>query len=464
MLPSRFRLAVVPVVALLAAACQDRVSPVAPEVAAPRASVVATACDADADARAHALINLIYPEGRARDLAHDRFNKGRQAAEKGRLADSWTIYAPLLADIAARAAAAPPDSELPGYVNELASLILVCSRQPGVDPALLDVLNLPEEERIERDIAFTVVSPTTDLQLVTPKRHFGVSAPAAFFDETALLVISRIADAPPFLGTQFTEYPPRFNVTLLPYTAQANFDDVAPLGYGPEDVRNEGVVAEMAICPGPDHPDAGVRVLRRPEPFLAEPTALLPLSVPAVATLLACAEAGSTPYPSLAVSPSGRAFAGFASVATRVADLLLPRTAHAVDGGIGGRTTLLSDYVGATPILPPGGDASIVDRVIFTQSGPDGAEPVTHLPLAPNPTEIVTAVAQTADGAPVTGTVTCAWSSNKPTDVIVVVNETSSLTATLTRSLSYTGAAKITAVCNGTAGSLQILPGEAQAG
>lgn len=463
MLPSRFRLAVVPVVALLAAACQDRGSPVAPEVAAPRASVVATTCDAAADARAHELLNLVFAPGE-RDSWHLVFNRGRQAAEQGRLADAWTIYAPLLAEIAARAAAAPAGSTLPGVVNELASLILVCSGQPGVDPALLALLNLPEAERIERDVAFTVVSPTTNLQLVTPKRHFGVSAPAAFFDETALLVISRIADAPPFLGTHFTEYPPRFNVTLIPYTAQANFDDVAPLGYGPEDVLDEGVFAEIAICPGPGHPDADVRVLRRPEPFLAEPTALLPLSVPAVATLLACAEAGSTPYPSLALSPSERAFAGVASVAMRVAGLLQPRAAHAVDGGIGGRTSLFSDYVGASPILPPGSHASVVDRVIFTLGTPDGPVVVTHLPLAPNPTEILTAVAQNADGSPVTGTVTCTWSSNKPTDVVVVVNGTSSTTATLTRSPGYTGAAKVTAVCNGTAGSLQILPGVAHGG
>lgn len=463
MRPSRFRLAAVAPVALLAAACQDQAPPVAPERAIARASVVATTCDAIADERAHALINVVFAAGE-RDPWHVTFNKGRQAAEQGRLDDAWTIYAPLLAEIAARAAAAPAGSTLPGIANELASLILVCSGQPGVDPALLDLLNLPEDQRIERDVAFTVVSPNANLFLVTPKRHFGVGAPAAFFDETALLVVSRIADAPPFLGAQFTEYPPRFNVTLVPYTAQANFDNVAPASYGPEDVLDENVFADIAICPGPGHPESGVRVLRRPEPFLAEPTALLPLTVPAVATALECAGAGSTPFPSLALSRGERVLEGLASVATRVGGLLLPRAAHAVDGGIGGRTMLFSDYVGASPILPAESGAPIVDGIVFVLGTATTAVPVTHLPLAPNPTEIVTAVPQDANGATLTGAVTCTWASNKPADVVVVVDAGSSLTASLTRSPSYSGAAKITAVCNGTAGSLQILPGVAQSG
>ena len=102
MLPSRFRPAAVPVLALLALACQDRAGPLSPERPPPRTSVVAAVCDTDADSRAHALVNGIFGPGE-RDAWHLRFNKGRQAAAQGRLADSWTIYAPLLAEISARA-------------------------------------------------------------------------------------------------------------------------------------------------------------------------------------------------------------------------------------------------------------------------------------------------------------------------------------------------------------------------
>lgn len=460
MLPSRSRLAAVPALALLALGCQDRAGPLSPDRVPPRASVVATVCDAEADARAHALINLVFTVGTEREVMHQRFNKGRQAAEKGLLDEAWAIYAPLLAEISARAAAAPAGSELPGIVNELTSLILVCSRQPNVPAPLLDLLNLPEEERVLRDITFTIVSPDADLFLVTPKKHFGLSADATFFDETALLVVSRIPDTPPFLEAQFTEYPPRYNVTLIPYTAQQNFDNVGDPSYGPEDVVDAGVLANVAICAGPDHPHDGLRVLRRPEPFLNEPTALLELSLDAPALLgsLACSDAGSTPYPSLALTPSARVFAGLSSATTRLASVLLPRVAHAVDGGIGGTTRLYSDYVAAAPVLSP--RAPVVDRVIFTV----GKVEVTHLPLDPDPTETVTAVPQRAVGAGyenLTRGVACSWSSSKPSDVLVSAKD-GALTAKLTRAAGYTGAAKVTAVCNGTAGALQILPGTAQ--
>lgn len=467
MLPSRFRPAAVPVLALLALACQDRAGPLSPERPPPRTSVVAAVCDTDADSRAHALVNGIFGPGE-RDAWHLRFNKGRQAAARGRLADSWTIYAPLLAEISARANAAPADSPLRADVNELTSLVLVCSEQPEVPAALLDLLNLPEAERLLRDVAFTVVSPTTPLALFSPKHHFAVGAPAGFFDETALLVVSRIADGDQFDPSRFVEYPPRFNVTLIPYTAQANFDNVDPATYGPEDVFDEGVRADVAICPTFSHDGEqhDFRVLRRPEAFLNEPTALLPMSTPAIAAGLSCLDAGQAPYVAAAPSDADRFLAGLYRAGSLLADAFLPRAAYAVDGGIGGRTAFFSDYVAARPVLPSEGDAALVDRVVFTLANATTAATVTHLPLAPNPTETVTAIAQQAVGTEyvaVTGAVACTWSSNKPDDVVVVVEE-DSRSATVTRAPGYTGAAKITAVCNGTAGDLQILPGVAQSG
>ena len=456
----RAHLAAVPLLALLALGCQDQAGPLSPERAGPRASLVASVCDAEADARAHAILNLIFLEGE-RDAWHLQFNKGRQAAEAGDIAGSWALYVPLLAEIAARANAAPAGSDLPGLVNELTSLILVCSRQPAVNPALLELLNLPEEERILRDIAFTIVSPGANLSLVTPKRHFGITAPGEFFDETALLIVSRIPDQPPFTEAQFAEFPPRFNVTLLPYTAQSNFDNVGDASYGPEDVLTTGARAQVAICPGPDHPEDGsVRVLRRPEGFLNEPTALLPWTVAAIASSLTCDLAGSDPYPSIALTSGERVFAGLSSVAARMGGLLLPSVAHALDGGIGGETALFSDFVAASPVLDR--RAPVVDRVIFTVGG----NTVTHLPLAPNPTETVTAVAQRAVGSSyetLTRNVTCSWSSTKPTDISITAKP-GARTAKVTRAAGYTGAAKVTAVCNGTAGTLQILPGTAQGG
>ena len=86
-------------------------------------------------------------------------------------------------------------------------------------------------------------------------------------------------------------------MTVLPYTAQANFDDVSDPGYGPEDVLDTGARADVATCPGPGHAAHGAMgVLRRPEAFLNERTALLPTDHPAIIGALLCADAGATPY------------------------------------------------------------------------------------------------------------------------------------------------------------------------
>ena len=465
MLPPRSRLAAAPVLALLALACQDRAGPLSPDGAPPRASIVAAVCDKEADSRAHALINLVFTVEKEREVMHERFNKGRQAAEKGHLADSWAIYAPLLAEISARANAAPAGSELRTIVNELASLILVCSRQPEVAAPLLELLNLPEEQRLVRDIAFTVVSPEKDLLLTTPKKHFALTAPRRFFDETGLLIVSRIRDDDEFEGAGLTEYPPRYNVTLIPYTAQANFNNVGDPSYGPEDVTDTGVSAEVAICPGPSHPHptTGIQVLRRPEPFLSEPPAFLRPSTSA--TMYVTCKDGHESYLAAAPTRSDRLLAGIHRAGARVADLFLPRLAYAVDGGIGGSTRLYSDYVAARAVQPSGDPAPSVDRILFTVSTDAGVVTVTHLPLAPNPTELVTAIPQQATEfgyVDLSASATCSWHSSKPLDVAIAAVSTSTLGATVTRAPDYTGAAKVTAVCNGTAGSLQILPGVAE--
>ncbi|HEY0970934.1 MAG TPA: hypothetical protein VGE02_08190 [Gemmatimonadales bacterium] len=330
-----------------AAACQDAPDSALPtEVAAARVGARA-GCDAGTIQNR---INRLYPVGPARASAHAQFNEARRDDRAGRGSEADLGFIGLAAETIGRLARGelqPSSSPLDPLVDDLVERLYACAGIPVPD---LDGLLPPDLSPI-RDIAVGAGVPGESFEVVTPSGNASVSGGTDFLDAAALILVYRLPDDDQFSDGTFQEYPPRYHVTVEPYDAQANYDAGAPTG-----PSSSEPLATVSVCPGDPHPHplTQLSVLRRPEPFLDEGVALLPFA-PSVA--VACVELppfAAATLPGADHSLGGRLAALWSRVVNGAGGLLTsafsPAPLYAVDGGIGGRTRLLSDFVAARPV------------------------------------------------------------------------------------------------------------------
>ena len=340
---------------LAAVACSDAPSPTAAptEVIAPDARVAGQpACSAPPVTLA---INALYPPAE-RGLAQRTFLRARALGIIGRPETAVSGFVALAADALAREGAgtlldpAGPATTQQKVV-ELVDRLYVCGGREPVGDVLLDILTDPN--RGLRDYAAGPALPGVPFQLTSPSRNFAVADPDGdFFDEPALVIVERLPDAP--LQDAYTEFPPRYHVTVLPYAAQANFDD-ADGTPGPEDVVSGPATAIVGVCPSDRHPPfSELSVLRIPETFLESDPELLAGEELHGEYGLDCS--ALPPYVAGAEPFSARRFlASLRRAGSIAAGWIAPAPLHAavVDGGIGGRPRLYSSFVAVhTPKAP----------------------------------------------------------------------------------------------------------------
>lgn len=231
--------------------------------------------------------------------------------------------------------------------------------------------------RASWDGAVGFAKPGTSLVLTASSGDFATQADPGFFVAPAVVVISRLPDATPFQQT-YTEYPPRYQITVSPKEAQANYGKA---------VTDASPRAFTAVCPGEDaetenHPEtAALRMLRYADPRdpVARPTEILPASEVAV-PLLKCQPFADSPeggFPELAQTNSqferltvaGRV--AIRKAASSVASLLLPKVAYAWDGGVGGRSFEYSGFVAVDPGGSPTNGAALFEATFENEPSVD---------------------------------------------------------------------------------------------
>lgn len=362
----RSALAVAPL--LVAIACTDGAPPTAnggDAAASARRAGTAPTCETTAVVGS---ITSLYPP-RDRGATLRRFHGARVTALRGDVESAWPEFLGLAADALERATAGTlldprgPTMAADGAVR-LVDQLYACGGRAPVGDVLGDVLAGGV------DVAFTVVLPGEPTTLVVPSANFGVKdTEGGFFDEAALLVIERVPDSPPFVPETFTEYPPRYKVYVLPETAQANFGRTVGAG---------DPTIQVIICPADPHPSLDdLTILRVPDDFPT--TAAHPLDTEHVHDPdVTCSEVD--PYPGTTGAAQGfgaRVFGALRHAGAAAFGWLAPEPLYAVDGGIGGRTSLLSQFVAvARESAPTPGmdvvvfnDANMFDDLALANAG-----------------------------------------------------------------------------------------------
>lgn len=352
---SRFSLAAA--AAVLLAACSDDPgrSPTGVGSVSDLSAVTAT-CD-PATIR-YTLANLLTDAG-AKSFAIPHFNAGQQADAAGNAALAEQEYFRVInhvLDRYVRGGTAQPKRyesvQAAVYYVVLALYDCADAQLPITETELVDLIDDIAAGGATGDVGIAVVGPGIPFDVVVASKQFSFSGDGDYWDEPGIVVLSRIYDNTDFSDGVYNEYPPRYNITVTPYTAQANFDDVAPLGNGPEDVQPVGspdITALVTICPGTGHPEPATNlfILRRPEAFLDAPLEVLPTATPDPDVLCDADLPPYTPPVTIGRAPVAPGFGAVRSMLASVWRHLGPAPLYAVDGGIGGRVRLASDYVSA---------------------------------------------------------------------------------------------------------------------
>ena len=365
----RHRISLAAVAALVLAACSDDPGRTPTGVgAASDLSAVTAVCE-PATIR-YTLANLLTDAG-AKAYAIPHFNAGQQADAAGDVVLAEQEYFRVInhvIDRYVRGGTAQPkryDSvQSAVYWVVLALYDCADAELPIAPGALAELIDDIGSGGTTGDIGIGVVGPGVDFDIVVASKQFSFSGDGDFWDEPGIVVLRRIYDDEEFSDGVYNEYPPRYNITVTPYTAQANFDDVAPIGNGPEDVQPVGspnVTALVTICPGTGHPEPGTNlfILRRPEAFLDAPLEELPTATPDPDVLCDATLPAYAAPEVIGQAPVGPGVGAMRGLLASVWRHLGPAPLHAVDGGIGGRVRLASDYVSA--------DQDPVPLYVFTQ-------------------------------------------------------------------------------------------------
>ncbi len=336
----------------LAAACRDAPDSALPtEVDAARTGVLATCTQGTIRSR----IDLLYPAGPPRTQAHQAFNQAIKDDGAGFAGEADLGFTGLAAGTVARRERGellPAASSQNAPVDDLVRRLYACADIPVPDFAAL----LPPDVSPMHDIAIGAGVPGLPFEVVTPSGNFSVSGGGDFLDGPAVFVVFRLTDEEGRAYRQFTAYPPAYRVRVSPYDAQANYDDGARL-----DGVEGAPWARVTVCPGDPHhhPLSDLQVLRREDPIVGYRSTFIPRTEPAT---IGCS--ALPPYSLAAVGSStdhslgGRLATLWSRAVHGAGDLLtaafVPPPLHAVDGGIGGRAELLSDFVAARPWVRPG--------------------------------------------------------------------------------------------------------------
>ena len=266
-------------------------------------------------------------------------------------------------------AGANPD---PLVATRVAELTVRIQYFVGLNPGIL-----PDAIGTGTDVALGTAEPTQPFQLVVPTARFGVAAQTGFFNKRANVVITRLpADAPAFQSI-YQEYPPRYQITVIP----ADADD-------PELRTVAGATATVGLCPDLPEPHRDdVRILRIPDPGRGAP--VFPALAEPPGYLNGCV--GRTAVGDPAAAPRGWLELGIdrvRTVASAAAAFFAPTQAYAVDGGLGSTLFELSGYTAANPLLVRGrvtsGTAGVAGATVTigttsVLTGADGSY-VIHLP------------------------------------------------------------------------------------
>lgn len=294
---------------------------------------------------------------RERGAAERDFIRARLLDVGGQNELAWPTYVALSEQVLEHAKAGtlrnpPGPLTANAAAVQLIELLYQCGGRPPVGDVIFDVI-----ER-GRDVAIATVAPGVPTSIVVPSKNFGiVDEEGGFFDEPAMIIIERVPDDPPFLPQEYTEHPPRYQVRVLPATAQTNFG-------GPIGPTSPSIL--IVICPRDPHPNLDdLDILRIPDGFPAEPAQRLDAEH-VHGHGVTCTDPGSFPASEAraARSVGGRMASAVRRGASAAFGWLAPQPLYAVDGGIGGRTFVMSSFVAVgEPTTPtaPGEDVIVVN-------------------------------------------------------------------------------------------------------
>ena len=348
----RSALAAAPLLVAIACADDPPAGPPSISTAQARAQGGIIGDDECEPARIIVLIATTLPP-RERGAAQRDFTSARRLDAAGDNDAAWPTYLALAEQtlehaLAGRLRNPPGPLTAVEAAVTLVDLLYQCGERPPVAATIRDILTGA------RDFVVETVGPNEPTQIVVPSANFGIVNEAGdFFDEQALLIIERVPDDPPFLPQQYTEYPPRYQVYVLPASAQANFGGTPGPG---------SPTMLVVICPGDPHPDVDeMDILRVPDAYPAEPAQLLDAEH-VHGYGVTCTDAGEYPAPQVGAAPSlgDRMVGALQRGAATAFGWLAPEPLYAVDGGIGGRTFLMSSYVAVARERAPTPGADVV--------------------------------------------------------------------------------------------------------
>lgn len=365
--------------AVFAGACSDG-SPPAPSQPAARPSANTVPAECTEQSAIRRLIVAVHPPG-AVDEAQRRFSeinrlycvRGLQA--EGRAAMFGLVRYTL--DLLNAGGLNPtPRSSDPSPVprsTPLAVLELVQRLYAYV--GLAGAFTVPPDDfvRAAYDGFIVYADATRPFFGETTSGNMVVQAPTGFFDAPAVVVAARRPDQPFFVPTN-QEYPPRYQITVNPITAQTFY--LAADG-------NPSLRANVSICPGDppsdDHPDESLlRIYRNAEPTSQRASGFLDQAPSLIAPGECNENSPDTPPPGFASASVGRrVLAGAGAALGAVGRWLGPTPLYAWDGGVGGFTFEMSGFVPALPPAPPAAPSIDGAVRIGTANGPAAPAGVT---------------------------------------------------------------------------------------
>lgn len=344
---SRFRGELLVLLAAAATACQDSSPSLPTEAPVTMVSAPGT-CDPTA---IRGLIDDLYPEGTPRTGARARFDDADAKTQAGQVEQARLGYLVLAADVIGRRwqgqLLTPPVVSPDAQARDLIVRLYACADLTAPTETRLASLKPPAIQPL-LDLVVGAAVPGQPFLVVTPSRNFSLSGGGTFFVEPALIVAYRIPDGSNLSGGTQDEYAPYYRVRVDPYSAQESVWGRFLPSYDPSD---GGPLATASVCMGDPHPHplSSARVLLRTAASPGSPTVVLPTAEP---TGVLCNQL--PPYLAASASVRGSREGRLAALWQRTVQLaggallsaFSPAPLYAVDGGIGGGTRLMADFVG----------------------------------------------------------------------------------------------------------------------